>query len=107
MAQTSPIKPSPLHEKIIKFISKLWLCHIWGWHLWTSPLQEREGKPDEEKLFQEKIQTEGFEKVLLDETMMYCKRCGHVSEVAINFRNKLEKSFLSKKEDPKLSSNGL
>ena len=77
-----------------RFISKLWQCHIWGLHDWTSPIQERENKPDKEK-----IERDGVIKSFLDDSMMYwmyCRRCGHVSEVAREFRKKMDAKYFNK-----------
>jgi len=77
---------------MIKFLSKLWWCYIWNHHSWTSPIEEKKGWVD-----MEKVKREGIVKSVLDDAELYCKRCGHVSEVAIENRAKIEKSLAGKK----------
>ncbi len=76
---------------MIKFISKIWWCDILGMHHWTSPYEER-GKPDKEK-----VEKEGIIKAFLDDTTMYCKRCGHVSDVSKEFRDKMDEKYSNQK----------
>ena len=59
-----------------QFFSMLWHCKIWRFHKWTCAASEGV-KPTKEQL----KSIEGFKEY----ATMYCKRCGHKSELNNGF----------------------
>lgn len=67
-------------QKFCDFIFKIWQCHIWKFHKWTSA-QEQGIPPTKEQL-------ESGIKGFCDYAKMYCKICGTESELSKKMRCK-------------------
>ncbi len=69
--------------KIVKLRNFNWIrCHIFGLHDWTTDLKERGGKPMEGLDTPEKVKA-----ALINDCKMYCKDCGHQSELNKRLEN--------------------
>ena len=64
------------------FLIQFWACKVWSFHNWTCAVTEGE-KPTPEQL---NNGVEGF----LDYATMYCRRCGTVSKLSIQQKQKWE-----------------